>query len=91
MPYNAFILEDTHNAPEDDTFGLRQWMVWVQSPAGAWLLLQGNWPTPTSAKHFIDRTGYQLIETNKGLAQLDKQLDERQREARPTLHLRSVH
>jgi hypothetical protein len=90
MSYNAFILED-QNTDEEHAFGLHQWMIWVQSPAGAWLLLQGNWPTPTSAKRFIDRTGYTLIETDKGLAQLDKQLGERQREVRPTLHLKSVH
>jgi hypothetical protein len=93
MTYQAFILEE-HNEAEDnpdDAFGLQQWMVWVQSPAGAWLLLQGNWPTPTAALRFIDRMGYQSIESKLGLSLLDKQMDEHQRSLRPTLHLRSVH
>lgn len=88
MP-NAFILEDQHETDCDPS--LRQWMVWVQSPAGAWLLLQGNWPTPLSARRFIDRMGYIQIDTATGLQQLDKQLEMRQLETRPILHLRRVH
>lgn len=95
MSYNAFILQDHYDDPsEPDNIqgvALNQWMVWVQSPAGAWLLLQGNWPTKTSALRFVDRTGYQLIDSAQGLRQLDKQLAEQQRNLRSTLHLRSVH
>lgn len=87
--FNAFILED--NADEQADASLSNYMVWVQSPAGAWLLLQGGWPSIISARRFVDRTGYNLIDTEVGLKQLDQQMMERQREARPILHLRRVH
>lgn len=92
MTYNAFVLQEQDDPNDNEhVFGLRQWMVWVQSPAGAWLLLQGGWPTATSALRFIDRTGYKMIDSKLGLKQLDKQLEERARTARSTLTLRSVH
>lgn len=87
MTYLAFVLEE-QTEPENDQ-GLHHWMVWVQSPNRTWLLLEGSWPTSTSAVRFIDRTGYQLIGSAAGLTQLDKQREERQRTTRPAL--RSVH
>jgi hypothetical protein len=52
-------------------------ILWVQSPNGYWMLLSGHWRVASVARRYARAAGYQLIEQEQALAEIERQMNER--------------
>ena len=51
--------------------------LWVQAPSGRWLLLEGSWAFDETARLLALSCGYQLIDSDTGLLQVEAQMNRR--------------
>jgi len=78
MPNNkAFCIpypEDSdHPAWTPNLLGM--YMLVVQSPSGAFMLLSGGWPSIRAATISAERFGYTMLSAEEGMTLFDKQME----------------
>lgn len=82
----AFVQGDDQQ-PADRFFRL-----WVQSPNGTWLLLDGGWAREHRAVQFAINAGYTMIPEEIGVHNVETQMREAVDGHRPILHaVRRIH
>ena len=61
------------------------WILWVQAPGGCYMLLAGAWPSAAIAEQVVRGFGYTLVDRDRGLLTLARQMHER-----PDLYERQI-